>query len=243
MVDILSTRHRVPDRPNVDVLSQLSLFYLVGATGERTEALSLLAHLCGEDGRLSTARLSEATTDLLEKCPADRAETALSGLRAVGEIGAGGDAPLDERCRRNPQQGRKWVAALPGMSQQRADWILLSVGALPTVAPTAVAMQVATRLGYPGRSYDSIARSLDAELPGIHGDGTPPGPEALDLAWRAHHLLDRHGRILCGPVQPSCASCALRESCAYRGQGDDPAARIEGTTESKSSFPPRARRP
>lgn len=246
MVELLSARYRVPDRPRVDVLSQLALFYLVGATGDRTAALGLLAHLCGGDGRVSSDRLLAADAELLAGCVADRVETAISGLHAVGRLDLGdpgaddGEVGFDERCRRHPLHGRKVVAGLPGMTQQRADWLLLSAGALPTVAPTAVAMQVATRVGYPGHSYESVARSLDTELPGPYGDGEHAGPEAVDLAWRAHHLLDRHGRAVCGPT-PGCAACALREACPFRGEGEDPAQRIEPESRSTSSFPPRPR--
>lgn len=239
MIDILSTRFRVPDRPRVDVLSQLVLYYLVGATGDRITALRMLAELCGDSGEVVARRLIEADPAMMTECTAERAEAALSGLRAVGELAGSEGRNLDERCRRNPTQGRRLVAALPGMTQQRADWLLLSVGVLPSVAPTGAAMNVAARIGYPGHSYESIARSLDSELPGLYGDASQPGPEAVDLAWRAHHLFDRHGRAVCGPVRPSCSSCALREACPYGGEGADPAGRLDPEARSSSSYPPR----
>jgi hypothetical protein len=58
------------------------------------------------------------------------------------------------------------------------------------VAPTATASRVLARIGYPGASYASVARAVDEEL---------PGPSSYDFAWRAHHVLEQHGRSLCAP--------------------------------------------
>lgn len=94
------------------------------------------------------------------------------------------------------------------------DRLLLRAGVLETVAPTGPAMRVVVRLGYPGDTYASVARALDAEL----------GPRGL--AERAHDLLDAHGRAICRPVGPACNECRLAERCDYRGRGLDPARRL-----------------
>jgi endonuclease III-like uncharacterized protein len=93
------------------------------------------------------------------------------------------------------------------------------------IAPTSYGLQVAVRLGYPGTTYASIARSLDVEV---------PSPDAIGLAWRAHHLLDLHGKQLCQKA-PICHRCPIREDCAFAGDGDDPALKLMLSTRPQSS--------
>lgn len=96
--------------------------------------------------------------------------------------------------------------------------VLQRSGALGTVGPTPAACRVAARLGYPGSSFATLTRALDAELP----EGDPTG-----IAWRVHHALTLHGRAVCGEV-PQCGTCIVASSCHYRGVGEDPAKRLVG---------------
>jgi hypothetical protein len=82
------------------------------------------------------------------------------------------------------------------------------------VAPTANAIRVASRLGYPGNEPAAIARALDAEVP--EGDVT-------SVAWRAHYHLNLVGERWCKVERTDCAACPLRSVCDYRGLGLDPA--------------------
>ena len=97
------------------------------------------------------------------------------------------------------------------------DQVLLRAGKGDTVAPTENALRVVVRLGYPGDTYESVARALDAEL---------PGSDTRGIATRAHDLLDVHGRAICLPVGPACKQCCVAERCEYRGEGADPSARL-----------------
>lgn len=88
-----------------------------------------------------------------------------------------------------------------------------------SVAPTPEAARVAVRLGYPGNDIRAVGRALDAEVP--EGD-------ASQVALRAHHQLHAHGAKVCLRLSPLCGSCRLNAACAYRGEGVDPADRLEG---------------
>ena len=96
----------------------------------------------------------------------------------------------------------------------------LSAKSHSAVAPTAVALRVAMRLGYPGNEAASIARALDAEVP--EGDVT-------SVAWRAHHSLQVLGDTICTKERPRCSECAAREACDFHGVGVDPAKRLSGS--------------
>lgn len=97
--------------------------------------------------------------------------------------------------------------------------VLQRTGALGTVGPTPAACRVAARLGYPGSSFATLTRALDAELP----EGDPTG-----IAWRVHHALTLHGRSVCSAEAPQCGACIVAASCHYGGRGEDPAKRLVG---------------
>lgn len=118
----------------------------------------------------------------------------------------------------DPEEAKRRLSALPRLEAEAVDRILLTSGARVTVAPSLAARRVAARVGYPGATYASITRALDAEI--LEADVT-------DLAWRAHHLLDRLGRERCVEL-PSCAGCPLAQACGFRGVGSDPARRLDG---------------
>lgn len=101
------------------------------------------------------------------------------------------------------------------------EYIALSARTQSAVAPTADAVRVALRLGYPGNEPAAIARALDAEVP--EGDATA-------VAWRAHQQLHLHGISVCVAEAPGCSACRLRAPCSYRGEGVDPAKRLEPKT-------------
>jgi endonuclease III len=111
------------------------------------------------------------------------------------------------------EDARRTLMTLPKMHAQAVDLLLLSAGEQSLVAPTPSAMRVASRLGYPGADYASIARSLDAEV---------PEADILGVAWRAHHTLKQIGASLCEKERPQCGDCPLFRACAFHGEGPDP---------------------
>ncbi len=124
---------------------------------------------------------------------------------------------LDPKTVVSPHELRARLGALGISDRALVDELLLRAGKADSVAPTSHAMRVVVRLGYPGDTYDSVARALDAEL---------PGSNAGRLALRAHDLLDAHGRAICLAVGPVCKQCRIAERCDYHGEGPDPATRL-----------------
>jgi hypothetical protein len=215
VIELLSQRTPVPKRPEPGVVVQLVLYYLVAAEVTPTDASAYVKLLRGEGSRIDPVRLSELEGASLEAiCPPRMLVDLVAALRATGHAAREG---LEDACVRDADEGKRRLAALPRMNAEAVDLILLSGGAVATVAPSVPARRVASRLGYPGTNYASLARALDAEIP--EGDAT-------DMAWRAHHLLARHGRDTCTLPKPACDRCAVRSSCSYQGEGPDPAGRL-----------------
>lgn len=221
LVEVLSGTYPVPGRPGLALLTQLVILQLVGAGADPRAALAAIGPLCDEDGGVDPAKLATTSRELVASvCEASAVDDTLASLRVAGTVAREGN--LDERCRPDLELARKLLRSLPSVSEQRADLLLLYAAVQAVVAPTATASRVLARIGYPGASYASVARAVDEEL---------PGPTSYDFAWRAHHVLDQHGRTLCAPKAPECWRCPVRDACAFRGIGEDPAARLVGRTE------------
>ncbi len=218
LIDALADAHEVPDRPALDMLSQLTLMHLVGGGAERKAALAAMGPLCAS-GAVEPKRLAETPRDLVAAvCDADHVDETLRALRAAGERAAAAPAGIDALCHADLPEARRILGTLPGMNDQRADLLLLYAGLHAVIAPTMHGVQVAARLGYPGSSYAALARALDAEL---------PSPEAIEFAWRAHHLLEQHGKKVCTPKAPTCGGCRVRAACAFHGEGEDPVQKLQ----------------
>ncbi len=201
-------------RPEVDLGVQLALACLVSSQASASDARDLVRRLCDDAGHVDPGRLVAVTdADIGAVCPAGVVASVVDALHAVGHLVA--DGALDDTW--DPEDTRRAISGVPGMVPSRADYLLLSAGRLATVAPSGHVMRVAVRVGYPGSTYGAVARALDLELP-YAGD--------VASAWRAHRLLDQHGRTVCTAVQPSCVGCPIREGCGFAGEGPDPAERI-----------------
>lgn len=205
----------IPRRPESRVATQLALFYLVAADVSPDEASKFVKGFVDATGSLLSKPLLDLDREaLVAQCSPRNATELLADLRALGEAVRDG---LEDACRRDADEARRRVGALPKLSPEHVDLILLTSGALSTVAPSTAARRVACRLGYPGSTYAALSRALDAEIP--EGDAT-------FVAWRAHHALAQHGKDVCLPTQPQCDRCVLATSCSYRGEGTDPASRL-----------------
>jgi endonuclease III len=214
----LEPRYGVPPRPRIDALTQLTLLYLVGGGAEAKRALGALAPLCNKLGAVDADKLAEVPRELVaEACVDASADGVVAALRVVGALARKLPEGFDTHCRRELAEARAMLSSLPRLSEHHADLLLLYSGAHALVAPSSFALQVAVRLGYPGASYAAIARSLDVEV---------PSSDALGFAWRAHHLLDQHGKQLCTRYAPACATCPVRQSCAASSGDEDPAERL-----------------
>ncbi|NUP11273.1 MAG: hypothetical protein HOW73_34945 [Polyangiaceae bacterium] len=215
IIELLQRATSVPKRPDSTVVVQLVLYYLVSAEVSPSDASRLVKSFHDDLARIDPARLVEVEAESVrEACPERHLGDLVSALRATGLAAREG---LEELSRRDIDEAKRRIAQLPRMNAESVDLILLSCGVASTVAPSAPARRVACRIGYPGTTYAALARALDAEIP--EGDAT-------DLAWRAHHVLAQHGRDICQLPRPQCDRCAVRASCSYHGEGDDPASRL-----------------
>jgi len=221
LVEVLSGSHAVPGRPGLGLLTQLAILQLVGAGADARGALAAIGPLCDDEGGVDAAKLASTPRELVAAiCDGALVDETLASLRVAGTVAREGN--LDDRCRPDLDLARKLLRTLPSVTEQRADLLLLYAAVQAVVAPTAFGARVLARIGYPGVTYAALARAVDEEL---------PGPSAYDFAWRAHHVLDQHGRTFCGPKTPECWRCPVQEACAFRGIGEDPAARLVGRSE------------
>jgi hypothetical protein len=211
VVELLEPGSEVPPRPKNGLVTQLVLYFLVWGEAPPQSAAQLAKGWLGPDGQVDAARLAEANVE--GACSASRAADATAALQAVARLAADG---LEVLARRDPEDARRKLASLPKLPADQIDFLLLSSGAASTVAPSAAALRVTARLGYPGSTYAALARALDAELP----EGDPH-----EVAWRAHHILKQHGLRTCKET-PSCGSCRVSSACGYAGRGDDPASKL-----------------
>lgn len=217
VLELLGPDAKVPACPKNGIVAQLALFYFLHGEATALAAAAAVKQLARTTtpGGPANAPLTALDRELVASlCPEARVDEVLGQLQAVSRAAQEGIATV---CRDEPDEARMRLGALPLMTPQRIDFLLLSAGVTSTLAPSAAAQRVAARLGYPGASYAAIARSLDAEVP--EGDPT-------DVAWRAHHLLKQHGHAICVETEPACGSCAARDACAFRGEGEDPALRF-----------------
>lgn len=217
VLELLGGDAKLPARPKNGIVAQLALFYLLHGEATPLAAAAAVKQLVAATtpGGGPTAALTLLDRELVATlCPEARVDEVLTQLQAVSRAAQEG---LAGTCRDEPDEARRRLSALPLMTPQRIDFLLLAAGVTSTLAPSAPAQRVAARLGYPGASYTAIARSLDAEVP--EGDPT-------DVAWRAHHLLKQHGMTVCVETLPACGGCAARDACAFRGEGEDPALRF-----------------
>ncbi len=213
LVEVLGAAHAVPVRPAVELGVQVALACLVAAQATPSAARDRVRGWGGESAGVEPQRLIAITADdVAGVCPPEQVGAAVAALRAVGHLIA--DGALDDAW--DAEDTRRALLGVPGMTPPRADYLLLAAGRLATVAPTLAAMRVAVRIGYPGSTYGAVARALDLELP--HADD-------VTSAWRAHQLLDQHGKLVCA-ARPACSGCPIRDGCGFAGEGVDPVGRL-----------------
>jgi len=211
LLDRLESSGDVPSRPKNGILAQLALYYLLSGEASALGAAQAVKRcLAGGDGAF--ADFDRAAVAAL--CPSSRVDDTFAALRALGQAAKEG---LVAACARDVDEARRRLRELPRMPAEQADFLLLASGLASLVSPGPSAIRVAVRLGYPGSTYAAVARSLDAEV---------PESDVTEVAWRAHHVLKRHGQRVCKESAPACSACGVRDGCAYRGDGEDPAARF-----------------
>lgn len=215
ILELLQSTTVVPRRQEGGLVIQLVLYYLVAAEVTPASASALVKQWRGTDRSIAGTTLLRLEDAVLADACSERTRSEL--LEALHCVGRMAQERVEELGRRDPDAVRQRLLALPRLTPDHVDLVLLSCGVLSTVAPSPTARRVASRLGYPGTSYAALSRALDAEIP--EGD-------ASQIAWRAHHALAQHGRDVCVAMAPACGHCAIEVACSYRGRGQDPATRL-----------------
>lgn len=99
---------------------------------------------------------------------------------------------------------REALQALPGVGRKTANVVLNIAFGVPTIAVDTHVFRVANRTGLaPGATPLAVEHRLEAVTP---------------ERWKhhAHHWLILHGRYVCKARRPLCATCIVRDLCAYR---------------------------
>jgi A/G-specific adenine glycosylase len=58
----------------------------------------------------------------------------------------------------------------------------------------------------------------------------------MGQAWEFNQCVMDLGAVLCRPQSPSCGECPLRSTCAWHGEGDDPAVGSAGVSRTQAPF-------
>ncbi|ULH14805.1 endonuclease III [Deinococcus sp. KNUC1210] len=110
-----------------------------------------------------------------------------------------------------PQEGLKWLTALPGVGVKTASLVLLFNYAKPVFPVDTHVHRIDTRVGTIPKMGEAAAHKALLAL-------LPPDPPLL---YELHINLLRHGQRVCTFNNPKCGKCVLRERCdAYAIYGD-----------------------
>jgi A/G-specific adenine glycosylase len=81
-----------------------------------------------------------------------------------------------------------------------------------------------------------LARVAGVRLTAKQAQGAADAALASGDSWAWNQCLMDLGAVLCRPVAPHCEVCPLRETCAWRGRGVDPALGSAGVSTRQSRF-------
>ena len=98
---------------------------------------------------------------------------------------------------------REALQALPGVGRKTANVVLNIAFGAPTIAVDTHIFRVANRTGLArGRTPDAVEARLERVTPAAY-------------RRHAHHWLILHGRYVCKARSPACATCGVRDLCAF----------------------------
>ncbi|WP_293914954.1 endonuclease III [Deinococcus sp.] len=114
-----------------------------------------------------------------------------------------GNYDLDFLATLTPQEGLKWLTALPGVGLKTASLLLLFNYAQPVFPVDTHVHRITSRLGaIPKMGEQAAHKALLALL--------PPDPPLL---YELHINLLRHGQRVCSFGHPKCGQCVLQDLC------------------------------
>jgi endonuclease-3 len=98
---------------------------------------------------------------------------------------------------------RAALQALPGVGRKTANVVLNMWWKFPAQAVDTHIFRLANRSGIaPGRDVVAVERAIEDRVP-------------VEFQLHAHHWMILHGRYVCKARKPACASCLIRDLCAY----------------------------
>ena len=105
---------------------------------------------------------------------------------------------------------KKNLRKFPAIGEPAAEKILLFNRRHPILALESNGLRVLVRLGYAPehKNYSTMYKGMQRAL-------SPQLPTDCDALIRAHHLLRRHGQVLCKRTSPLCGGCPLRVNCSF----------------------------
>ena len=98
---------------------------------------------------------------------------------------------------------RAALQSLPGVGRKTANVVLNMWWRYPAQAVDTHIYRVGNRSGIcPGKDVDAVERAIEDNIP-------------VEFQQHAHHWLILHGRYKCKARKPGCATCLIKDLCAY----------------------------
>jgi len=112
---------------------------------------------------------------------------------------------------------------LPGVGQYTARAVLAFAFEKDAAVVDTNIARIFARLAGRRLTAREVQSMADAALPG-------------ENVWAWNQCIMDLGAVLCRPTSPLCGDCPLRDACAYRGTGDDPAIGSANVSVAQSRF-------
>jgi endonuclease-3 len=98
---------------------------------------------------------------------------------------------------------RAALQSLPGVGRKTANVVLNMWWHYPAQAVDTHIFRIGNRTGIcPGKDVDAVERAIEDNIP-------------AEFQQHAHHWLILHGRYKCKARKPGCATCLIKDLCAY----------------------------
>lgn len=133
--------------------------------------------------------------------PEQKAPRIQATLRAI--CAQRGNYDLNFLADMPPQEGLKWLTALPGVGLKTSSLVLLFNFAQPVFPVDTHVHRITSRVGAMPRMGEGPAHKALLAL-------LPPDPPLL---YELHVNVLRHGQKVCTFSRPKCGVCVLRERC------------------------------
>jgi len=197
----------VPLTPRRDPMHELISTILSQRTNAQDEDAAYQELRSLGDWDAIVAAPTEAVAEAIRRSnyPEQKAPRIQATLRAVKAERGGYD--LDFLLDMTPNEGLKWLTALPGVGVKTASLVLLFNYAKPVFPVDTHVHRITSRIGAIPKMGEQAAHKA---LLGL----LPPDPPLL---YELHINLLKHGQQVCHFSRPKCGVCILQDVCdAYK---------------------------